>query len=118
MKLSENQIRNLCKTNQKELAQLLNNPSTDISTLSFGAEIITEELNDENFIEPILKQLLKHVHVVVREGALNGIMNFYFERKPSVDILDKLSFVSSNDPSAVLKEQAQDMLKEFQNIKL
>ncbi len=117
MKLSENQIRKLCKTNKIELQRILNNPNTDFCTLSFGAEIITEEISDENFIAPILKQLLKHVHVVVREGALNGIMNFYFEKTPPSDILDKIVLISENDPSSTLKEQAQDMLTEFRNQK-
>lgn len=113
MKLSENQIKNLCKTNQKELIRVLTNPNTDICTLTFGAEIITEEILDEEIILPILQKLLKHTHVVVREGAMNGVMNLYFGKTPPSLILEKLLFISKHDPSNTLKEQASDMLKEF-----
>lgn len=116
MKLTEDQIRSLCKTNQKEILRVLNSTS-DIVTLSFGAEIIAEEINDPSIILPTLIKLLKHAHVVVREGAMNGIMNLYFQSNPPNEIIEKLQSMSANDPSALLKEQAKDMLNEFASVR-
>jgi hypothetical protein len=116
MKLSENQIRNLCKTNQSEILRVLNSTS-DVATLSLGAEIITEEIQNVSLILSTLNKLLKHNHVIVREGALNGIMNLYSESKPPTEIIDKLKSMSVSDPSPILKDQVTAMLSEFDSIR-
>lgn len=113
MNYSEAQLSSLAKNNPKELSKILISPNTDIHALTFGAELIGEEVKEELFVIPVFRLLLKHINAIVREGTLIGIGAFYVETKPPQDILDKLKSLSTNDPSPTLKEQAGDLLERF-----
>ena len=116
MKYSENQLKTLCKSNQKEFVRLLMSPGCDVSTLTFGAEILSEESSDEEIVIPVCRFLLKHIHAAVREGAMMAVATFYYNNKhvPS-DILDKIKVMVSNDPSPNIKILAKDLLEDFAN---
>jgi hypothetical protein len=113
MSYSQNQLKTLSQSNPKELARILSSPNADIHTLTFGAELLGE-VEDERIVLPTLRQLLKHVNAVVREGAMMGLSAFYLERKPPQDILDKLRAMTKNDPSPSNKEFADTLLKDFE----
>lgn len=113
MSYSQNQLKTLAQNNPKELARILSSPNADIHTLTFGAELLGE-VTDERVVLPTLKQLLKHVNAVVREGAMMGLSAFYLERKPPQDVLEKLRIMSKNDPSPSNKEFADTLLKDFE----
>jgi hypothetical protein len=114
MKYSDNQLKALAATNPKELISILNSPHADVSTLTFGAEILGGEVSDESLTLPVFRKLMRHVNAVVREGSLIGIEAFYSaETPPPQDILDKLKAMSNNDPSLVIKNLSKDLLKEY-----
>lgn len=117
MNYSDKQMISLAQTNPKELARLLTSSNADIRMLTSGAEILSGEVSDETLVSPVLKQLLKHVNAIVREGAMIGVSTFYLETKPPQDILDKLKVMSTTDPSPTIKEYAKTILKDFENIK-
>ena len=89
MSYSQNQLKMLAQSNPKELARILISPNADVHTLTFGAEFLGE-VPDERIVLPTLRQLLKHVNAIVREGAMMGLSAFYLEHKPPSDIIDKL----------------------------
>lgn len=100
----------LAKSNPKELARILTSHNGDIQILTSGAEILGEEVDDEAIVLPIIRQLVKHVNAIVREGVCIGLSSFYLEKRPPQDILDKLRTMSINDPSPTLKHYARTML--------
>ena len=108
------QLKIIAKKDPHELVRIINNlDTTDIATLTFGVEILGEEVADEVIVLPVLRRLLKHIHSIVREGAMLGVSSFYMDKKPPVEILDKLKQMSINDPSPMLKEYAKDLLEDF-----
>lgn len=116
MNYSENKLNELAKTNPKELARILTSSSVNTHTLTFGAEILGGEVDDEEIVLPALRMLIKHVNAVVREGAANGISSFYSvkETPPPQDIWDRLKIMVKNDPSPSLRETCEIMLKDFE----
>lgn len=112
MSYSQNQLKLMAQSNPKELARILTSPNSDVSTLTFGAELLGEA--EERIALPALKQLLKHVHAVVREGAMMGLSALYMERKPPQDVLDKLRSMAKADPSPSNKEFAETLLNDFE----
>lgn len=113
MSYSPNQLKTLAETNPRELARIITSPNADTKMLASGAELLGE-ISDERIAYPALRQLLKHVHALVREGALTGLSSFYLSKKPPQDILERLRFMSKNDPSPNLKEYAQQLIKDFE----
>jgi hypothetical protein len=107
------QLKKLAKENPQELIKLINNSEKDIVILTFGAEIIGEEFEDELVVLPIFKRLLKHIHALVRESAMIGISSFYFGKQLPEEIRNRLEDISKSDPSPVLKEYASDLLGDF-----
>lgn len=116
MNYTENQLTELAQSNPKELARVLTSPNANVRMLTFGAEILGGEVKDETIVLPVLRQLIKHVNAIVREGAAIGISSFYLEKKPPQDILDRLRTMSTNDPSPTLKEYAKTMLEDFKKL--
>ena len=113
MIISQDQIRQLAKTQPQEAVKLLSGCANDISTITDIVEILSEEVSDETIMLPLFKRLLKHVHVLVRESTILGISNFYIDKKLPTDILNKLESISKSDPSSDLREFSSDMLKNF-----
>jgi hypothetical protein len=113
MSYSQNQLKLLAQTNPRELARVITSPNADTHMLTVGAELLGD-VPDERIVLPALRQLLKHVHALVREGAMTGLSSFYVERKPPQDILERLRVMSRNDPSPNLKEYAQQLIKDFE----
>ena len=113
MNYSQNQLKALVQSNPKELVRVVTSPNADKHLLTLGAELLGE-ISDERMVLPAFRQLLKHVHASVREGAMTGLSAFYLERKPPQDILDRLQLMIKNDPSADLKEYAESLLKNFE----
>lgn len=114
MSYSETQLTALAKNNPKELVRIITNPNSDVRTLTFGAEILGGEVKDENLVLPALKQLLKHVNAVVREGAMLGVSAFYLETKPPQEILDRLKKIEHTDPSPTCKDFASSLLEGYE----
>lgn len=113
MSYSQNQLKILAQTNPRELARVITSPNADTHMLASGAELLGD-VTDERIVYPALKQLLKHVHALVREGAMTGLSSFYVEKRPPQDILERLRFMTKNDPSPNLKEYAQQLIKDFE----
>jgi hypothetical protein len=114
MSYTDQQLINMAQNNPKELSRLLTSPNADIKLLTSGAEILGSETSDERIVLPVLRQLLKHVHASVREGAVIGTSSFYLETKPPQDILDRLKAMSSNDPSPTVRDSVKTLLKDFE----
>lgn len=112
MSYSQNQLKTLAQSNPKELARILTSPNADVPTLTFGAELLGEA--EERIALPALKQLLKHVNAVVREGAMMGLSSLFMDHKPPRDVIDRLQTMSKSDPSPSNKEFAETILKEFE----
>jgi hypothetical protein len=113
MSYSQNQLKALAQSNPKELARILISPNADTHTLTFGAELLGE-VTDERIVLPTLRQLLRHVNAVVREGAMMGLSSFYMERKPPQDVIERLRAMAKGDPSPSNKEFADTILKDFE----
>ena len=113
MSYSQNQLKALAQDNPKELARILISPNADTHTLTFGAELLGE-VKDERIVLPTLKQLLKHVNAIVREGAMMGVSSFYMERRPPQDVIDRLRAISKSDPSPSNREFAESVLKDLE----
>jgi hypothetical protein len=94
--------------------RIITSPNADIHMLAFGAELLGAEVMDETIVLPALRRLLKHIHALVREGAMNGVSSFYMERKPPQDVLDRLRIMAHADPSPTIKEYSQALLKDFE----
>ncbi len=115
MNYSNSQLRNLAQQNPKELIRIITNSKGDPQTLAFGAEVLGEEVDNEPLVTPVLRQLLKHPHALVREGALNGITSFFSDKSEVPrDILDQLRTIAKNDPLSTNKEVAADMISTFE----
>lgn len=114
MSYTNTQLRTLAQQNPKELIRIITSPNGDAKTLALGAEILGEEVTNESLVVPILRQLLKHSHALVREGALNGVAAFFGDKSVPRDILDRLRFISKSDPLATNKEIAIDMISTFE----
>ena len=112
MSYSQNQLKAIAQSNPKELARLLTSPGADTHMLTFGAELLGE-VNDERIVLPTLRQLLKHVHALVREGAMMGLSSFYVDRKPPQDIIDRLQTIANSDPSPALRTDAKALLEDY-----
>ena len=117
MKYSDTQLIALAKNNPKELVRILTSPNADIRLLTSGVEILGGEVSDELLVVPVLKQLLKHVNAIVREGAAIGASTFYLDKKPHQDILDRMKVIAANDPSPTLREYAKGVVADFEIIK-
>lgn len=115
MNYSQNQLKTLVQSNPKELARVITSPNPDTHLLAIGAELLGD-VSDERIVLPALRQLLKHVHALVREGAMTGLSSFYIEKKPPQDILDRLRVMIKTDPSNDLREYAQSLLKNFEEL--
>src|SRR5271154_3731967 len=113
MSYSRFQLTALAKTNPKELVRIITSPNSDTHALTFGAEILGEEVKDESLVLPAFRRLLKHVNAVVREGAMVGLSSFYMDSKPPQDVMDRLQIISTDDPSPSCKETAASLLEEF-----
>lgn len=113
MNYSENQLSALAQSNPKELARILSSPTANTRVLTFGAEILGGEVQDEAIVVPVLRQLLKHINAVVREGAVLGISSFFMDKKLPIDILEKLKIMAISDPSPALKEISKSLLEDF-----
>ena len=113
MGYSQDQLRKLAENDVAKFIRILNNPSTDAYSLSIGAEILGEEISEEDISLPVFKKLLKHINATVREGAIIGIMALFFDRKLPQDILERVGDIAKNDPSPSLKIYAEDILKEY-----
>lgn len=112
MNYSQNQLKTLAQSNPKELVRVITSPNADTHMLTVGAEFLGEA-SDERVALPAFRQLLKHVHALVREGAMTGLSAFYLEKSPPQDILDKLALMAKTDPSPNLREYAQSLLEDF-----
>lgn len=113
MNYSHNQLKVLVQSNPKELVRVVTSPNADTHMLTVGAELLGE-ITDERIVLPAFRQLLKHVHALVREGAMTGLSSFYMERRPPQDILDKLQSMVKTDPSNELRDYADSLLKDFE----
>ena len=116
MNYSDNELTALAQNNPKELVRILNNQNANVRTLTFGIETLGMEVEDEAVVLPAFRVLLKHVNAIVREGTLMGISSFYDKKSPPQDILDRLDFISKNDPSTSLKEDAKYLLEGYLNV--
>lgn len=113
MSYSINQLNALAQNNPKELARIITSPNADTRMLASGAELLGE-ISDERIALPALRQLIKHVHALVREGAMTGVSSFYLGKKPPRDILDRLTMMAKSDPSPNLRDYAESLLKDFE----
>lgn len=116
MSFSISQLKQLSENNPEELAKLINNNISEIFILSDALELLGESSIDESIVLPIFKRMLKHIHVNIRESALLAISSFYINKKPDVDILDRVKNISKNDPSYDLRDLATDCLKKFEDL--
>jgi hypothetical protein len=115
MTYSQTQLKSLAQQNPKELARLLISPNADTTMLTYGAELLGD-VPDEQIVLPTLRQLLKHGHAAVREGAMMGLSSFYMEKRPPQDVMDKLRSMSKSDPSPSNKEFATTILGDFEKL--
>ena len=113
MSYSTNQLKAFVQDNPKELARIITSPSADTHMLTVGAELLGE-VSDERIVLPALRQLLKHIHVLVREGAMTGISSFYIDKRPPADIIDRLTIIAKSDPAPSLRDYAESLLKDFE----
>lgn len=114
MTYSNIQLRTLAQQNPKELIRIITGSNGDTHTIAAGVEILGEEVGNETLVAPVLRQLLKHPHALVREGALNGITAFFSDKPVPRDILERLRLIAKNDPLSTNKEIAADMLSVFE----
>lgn len=115
MSYSQNQLKAMAQSNPKELARIITSPNADTHMLTFGAELLGE-LSDERIALPALRQLLKHVHALVREGAIMGLSSLYMNKKPPQDIIERLRAIATSDPSPSLRGDAKALLDEFKEL--
>lgn len=110
MSYHDKKLTTLAQTNPKELARILSGPTNDTGMLTFGVEILGEEVKDETIVLPVIRRLLRHINAVVREGAILGAASFYSNNKPPQDIVDRLRVMSNSDPSPSIRSCASDIL--------
>jgi len=116
MNYSEQQLISLAHNNPKELARLLLSPNSDIRMLIYGAEILGGEVREESIVLPVLRVLIKHVHAGVREGATMGVASFYSEKRPPLDIEERVKIMAASDPAPSIKEYCKAILKDFEKL--
>lgn len=109
---SELQLVKLAQDDPAQLSKILINSSNNINTLTFGIEILASETEEEKFFLEPAKMLLKHVHAVVREGACLAVASFYTNKSVPSEIIDRLKWLSSHDPSPNVKNSAQIALQD------
>lgn len=113
MTYSHNILKQLAITNPKELARILTNPNIDNASLTFGVEILGEEVSDKEIVIPVLKKLLKHVNALVREGAIIGVTAFFNGQTIDYDILNIIKHIKLNDPSPIIRNCAKELLEDL-----
>lgn len=113
MSYSRAQLLDVAKKDIDELVRIIDIHRSDARTLEIAIEILGEEAEEEFDIAPILKRFLAHIHLLVRESAMNAVLTFYEGKIPPKDIVDRLRVISRNDPSADLREFAGDLLEKF-----
>lgn len=117
MNYSNSQLRTLAQQNPKELIRIITSSKGDAQSLAFGAEVLGEEVDNEALVAPVLRQLLKHPHALVREGALNGVTAFFSNKSLPVNILEQLRTIVKSDPLSTNKEIAADMISNYEKSK-
>jgi hypothetical protein len=118
MSYSNIQLRNLAQQNPKELIRIITSSGGDAKTLSSGVEVLGEEVTNETLVIPVLRQLLKHPHALVREGALNGAAAFFSDKIAPREIIEIIRNISKNDPLSINKDFASHILSDFDQAKL
>lgn len=114
MSYSVKQLESIAENEPEELAKIINNNIADIYTLSRAVEILGESCICEKDILPILKRLLMHIHVSIRESTLSSISSYYKGRKLPKDLLDRIKIILKSDPSVDVRDCAKDVLQEFE----
>lgn len=110
---SKNTLKQLLISNPKELAKILTNSNINNSLLSFGVEILGEEIYDKEITLPVFKKLLKHPNALVRESAVIGTFAFFNSKTIDADILELLNIIKLNDPSFTIKVLVKDLLENY-----
>jgi hypothetical protein len=112
MKYSEEQLIQIAHNNPQELIKIINSSHNSIKVLTDALEILGGEVDDDSIVLPVLQKLLRNINVSIRESALIGISSFYGAKtKPlSSEVSEKLLDLSTNDPSALLRDFAKDLL--------
>lgn len=119
MNYSSQQLTQIAKTNPQELIKIINNCyGSDMQTISLAIDIMGEEVSDEALVTPLIRKLLKHIHVLIRESAIMCVASFYIDKEVPKDIANRLEIISKNDPSNNLKELARDTLKDLNKLPL
>lgn len=113
MSYSKNIIKQLVISNPKELAKILTNSNVNNSLLSFGVEMLGEEISDKEITLPVFKKLLKHANALVRESAVIGTFAFFNNQPIDTDILELLNIIKLNDPSFTIKNLVKDLLENY-----
>ena len=114
MSYSNQQLIELAQKDPQELIKIINNHyKTDIKTIALAVEILGEEISDKEIVLPIIRRLLKHVNVLIRESAIICVTSFYIKKLPPQDVIDRLKIILKNDPSHDLRDLASDTLKDF-----
>lgn len=112
MSYSIQQLKHIANTDPQELVRIISN-GTDIKNIVQAIDVLGEEISDEQIIVPLVRRLLKHVHVLIRESAIMCSDTFFVGKQVPQDIIDILKLIAKNDPSSNLRELAADTLKDF-----
>jgi vesicle coat complex subunit len=114
MSYSTQQLKQIAKTDPQELVKIINNNyRTDSKTIALAIDVLGEEISDETIVVPLVKKLLRHAHMLIRESAIMCAANFYDGKELPQDIIDRLKVLSKTDPSNIIKDLATDTLKDF-----
>lgn len=113
MTYSNTQLVHLAQTSPQELIKILISPNVDTKVLASGVEVFCGEVKDEKLVLSAIRTLLKHKNALVRESAIIGVTEFYVNKPPPQDILDKLKLISNVDPSPFVKEYAGDVFDKY-----
>lgn len=110
---SNTQLRTLAQQNPKELIRIITSANSETHTVAAGIEALGEESSNEALVVPALRQLLKHPHALVREGALNGVAAFFADKEAPRDVVDRLRAIAKSDPLPTNKDIASDIISAF-----
>lgn len=113
MSYSKAQLLTIAKNDINKLVIIIDSYKTDIKLLETALEILGDEASEDFDIIPILNRSLNHIHLLVREAAMNAALTFYDEKILPQEIADRLRVISNNDPSSDLREFASDILDKF-----
>jgi len=114
MSYSSQQLKELAQKDTQELIKIINHHyKVDTKTIALAVEVLGEEVIDETIVLPIIRKLLKHIHVMIRESAIICAFSFYAEKTPPQDVIDNLKVIANNDPSHDLRDLAKDILKDL-----